>query len=138
MKPGRTEHGKAWQCVAPVIRPEATLEAAREIAGFDWRPHQRQRFSSYSLEDSIGPKIAEQLTCTRSITRATRAGPTLTTEISSRGGAGCFSPSRRRGTVGYALDGFNEPDLQTTMELLALPFRDAWPSSAMDAARERS
>jgi sterol desaturase/sphingolipid hydroxylase (fatty acid hydroxylase superfamily) len=38
---------------------------------------------------------------------------------------GTFTPSREGTSVVYGLDGFDDPTLQTTKELLALPFRSA-------------
>ena len=36
---------------------------------------------------------------------------------------GTFTPSRRGPGVAYGLEGFDDPALQTTLGLLALPFR---------------
>jgi len=42
---------------------------------------------------------------------------------------GTFTPSREGTKISYGLDGLDHPDLQTTVALLALPFREARRSS---------
>src|SRR5262249_59446971 len=40
-----------------------------------------------------------------------------------------FTPSKRGTNVVYGLDGLDDPAMQTTAGLLAMPFRDAHPSA---------
>ena len=48
---------------------------------------------------------------------------------------GTFTPARRGADVDYGLDGCDDPALQTTAGLLALPFRNVQPSSASSSSR---
>ena len=48
---------------------------------------------------------------------------------------GTFTPARRGVDVDYGLDGCDDPALQSTLGLLALPFRDVQSSSASRSSR---
>jgi sterol desaturase/sphingolipid hydroxylase (fatty acid hydroxylase superfamily) len=48
---------------------------------------------------------------------------------------GTYTPARRGIAIDYGLDGFDDPAMQTTAGLLALPFRTVQPSSSSSSSR---
>jgi len=48
-----------------------------------------------------------------------------------------FTPSKRGINIAYGLDGFDDPAMQTTAGLLALPFRNMTPSARVGVTGRR-